>query len=111
MEYFGIPLSELRIDALNWSAERAEHIRTRKERYGPNEFDIEPEWATEAALEPNRIVGLAGGLSQSIEVIGHSEGAQALLKVWLYPASRQDAFGLEPRPAKQTPATEEITKR
>lgn len=90
--YEGIPLSELRIDIIEWTPERSAHIRTRSARYArPNEFDVEPEWATEAALDPVRLVSTTAG--KSIEVIGLSRSApprQAsqdgrLLKVWLYP--------------------------
>ncbi len=48
----------------------------------PGDFDVEPEWATEAALEPKRLAAEAGA---SLEVIGYSAGAGRLLKVWLFP--------------------------
>jgi hypothetical protein len=41
-EFDGIPLSELPIDEVVWSEERAKHIRTRAERKGPAEISIEP---------------------------------------------------------------------
>lgn len=84
-EFLGIEISKLLINEIWWSPERSEHIRSRSKRYEPKEFDVEPEWATEAALDPKRIVGLAGGRSGSLEVIGYSQGATQLLKVWLYP--------------------------
>jgi hypothetical protein len=52
-EFDGIPLSELPIDEVVWSEERSKHIRTRAERKGPAEINIEPLWASEAALDPN----------------------------------------------------------
>lgn len=54
-QYGGIPIRGLRIDSIEWTDERAEHIRTRTKRIGPGEFDIEPEWATEAALDTDTI--------------------------------------------------------
>jgi hypothetical protein len=55
-EFDGIPVGELPIDEVVWSQERANHIRTRAERKGPAEINIEPLWASEAALDPNRLV-------------------------------------------------------
>lgn len=86
--YRGIPLDELRIESVEWTDAQAEHIRTRSLRKNPAELDIEPEWATEAAFDPERIVGLPG-TGQSIKVIGYSEAAGRLLKVWLYPRNLQ----------------------
>lgn len=84
-EYFGIPLERLRIESVHWSPETSDHIKTRSARHGPNEFDVEPEWATEAAMDPKRIVAPAGANSDSLEVIGFSSSAGELLKVWIYP--------------------------
>lgn len=84
-EYFGVPLERLKIESVYWSADRSEHIRTRSVRYGTNELDVEPEWATEAAMDPKRIVAPAGANSDSLEVIGYSSSAGELLKVWIYP--------------------------
>ncbi len=89
--YEGIALSELRIDEVDWF-HRGEYIRTRTVRYPDRlEFDVEPEWATEAATDPLRLVSTTGG--KSIEVIGWSASAPGLqegeqgrvLKVWLVP--------------------------
>ena len=55
-KFDGIPVGELPIDEVVWSEERAKHIRTRTERKGPVEINIEPLWASEAALDPNRLV-------------------------------------------------------
>jgi len=84
MEYRGIPISGLRIEAIEWTPERSEHIRTRTKRYGPGEFDVEPEWATEAAMDVNRLAGPAAK-SESLQVVGFSGACQRVLKVWLYP--------------------------
>jgi hypothetical protein len=47
-----MPVGELPIDEVVWSEERARHIRTRAERKGPAEINIEPLWASEAAPGP-----------------------------------------------------------
>lgn len=88
--YEGVPYEDLPIDAVDW-LHRAEHIRTRSARYGPGELDVEPEWATEAALDRLRLVGPGSG--RSVEVVGYSPSAPArdrsgtgrVLKVWLVP--------------------------
>lgn len=91
-EYGGTPLRQLLIEAIRWTEEAATHITTRSTRYPDrDELDVEPEWATEAALDPNRLVAVTGGLS--IEVIGWSPSAPPregdvsgrLLKVWVIP--------------------------
>ncbi len=89
--FLGVPYPDLRIDAVDWE-HRGDHIRTRSERYGAAEFNVEPEWASEAALDPDRIVG-PGTSATSIEVVGMSSSAPArsgecngrVLKVWLVP--------------------------
>jgi hypothetical protein len=87
--YLGVRLEELQINDVEWTIEGADHIRTRVERYGSGEFNVEPEWATQAALDPNRVAGLTAGYR--LVVIGWSasapgpEGRGRLLKVWIYP--------------------------
>lgn len=90
--YRGVPVSDLSIVEVDW-AHRGEHIRTRTVRYPdrPNEFDVEPEWATEAAFDSKSVRASTGGAS--LEVIGRSASAPPrkpgeagrLLKVWLVP--------------------------
>lgn len=90
--YRGRALRELQIEAVEWTEEAAEHIRTRVSRKGsPGELNIEPEWATQVALDPNRLVrpANAGG---SLVVVGEStlaprdeDGNVRVLKVWLVP--------------------------
>jgi len=95
----GIPYEELRIDTVDW-LHRGEYIRTRSQRKGPNEFDVEPEWATEAALDPRRLVG-PGSSETSIQVVGRSTGAPGrapgttgrVLKVWLVPKENPPSSG------------------
>jgi hypothetical protein len=43
-DFDGIPMAELPIDEVVWSDDRAKHIRTRTERKGPAEINIEPLW-------------------------------------------------------------------
>jgi hypothetical protein len=95
----GILYSQLRVDSVDWE-HRAEHIRTRSTRYGPGEFDVEPEWATEAALDPRRLVG-RGTSATSIQVVGWSQSAPSrapeevgrVLKVWLVPKDHPPVSG------------------
>lgn len=93
LTFEGIPYEDLPRESVDWE-HRAEHIRTRSTRKGPHEFDVEPEWATEAALDPEALVG-PGSSPTCIEVIGLSPSAPAadanghgrVLKVWLVPKS------------------------
>jgi hypothetical protein len=82
-QFDGIPVGELPIDEVAWSEERAKHIRTRAERKGPAEINIEPLWASEAALDPNRLVRRGSG-RESVEVLGYSPLARRVLLVWVY---------------------------
>lgn len=86
--YKGVPLSRLHIEDVLWTEERAEHIRTRSTRTGSAAaFDVEPEWATEAALDPERIVRVAAvddPTTQSLKIVGWSPSAGRLLKVWVW---------------------------
>ncbi|MGH9068517.1 MAG: hypothetical protein ACRD0J_13675 [Acidimicrobiales bacterium] len=79
----GIPLSDLAIEEVVWTEERASHIATRTQRKGPKEIDLSAEVATEAALDPHRLVGRGSGVT-SIQVVGWSETAGRVLLVWLW---------------------------
>ena len=79
--YLRIRLDDLQIESVDWR-HRAEHIRSRSLRV-TGDFDVEPEWATEAALDTARIARTTGGLS--IAVVGYSRSARRLVKVWLVP--------------------------
>ncbi len=85
--YDGIPYVELPIDAIEWEPDDAEHIRTRVARKGqPREVDIEPEWATEAALDRQRVAADSGSKTgESIAVTGFSSSARMVLTVLLVP--------------------------
>jgi hypothetical protein len=87
--YKGVPLDELKIDAISWSDEAAAHIRSRSVRQR-GATNLEPEWATEAALSDRRMIRLAHAASEStaaLKIIGMSEsvrGGPRLLKVWVW---------------------------
>jgi hypothetical protein len=69
--YDGIRVSELHIDSVEWTPEQADHIRTRSKRY-QDALDIEPEWATEAVLDPKARIGRhpASKTGEGIRVTG-----------------------------------------
>ena len=58
--YRGRALGDLQVNAIGWPDWCAHHVSTRTERHpdDDDELDIEPEWATEAALEPYRRLSL-----------------------------------------------------
>lgn len=84
--YDGIPVSQLPIDEVDWE-HRGEYIRTRSKRKGPDEFDVEPEWATEAVMDPGAVIRRdpASRSGQGLRVTGHSAGAGRVLVVILVP--------------------------
>ncbi len=82
------------MEAVEWPEVIVEYIRTRSERR-PGDMDIEPEWATEAALDPTRILGVGtdpqtGQESLSLIVIGYSAAAAEILAVWLRPKEMEE---------------------
>ncbi len=74
--YDGVPYADLAFAEVDWS-EAIDHIRHRGHRQKqPAEFDLEPEWATEALADPRRLVGSAGSRSGlTIKVLGWSPNA------------------------------------
>ncbi len=90
--YDGIPYPLLRISQIDWQ-QRGDHSRRRSLRKGrPAELDVEPEWATEAAMDRYRLVGDSGSASGlSVRVVGHSPSAGRLLTVVLVPKHRPPA--------------------
>lgn len=79
--YRGTPLDRIRINLIDWT-HRAEYIRTRTARKGSaGEFNVEPEWATQAATDPTALIGVGSG--DSIRVVGWSEAAGRVLTVLL----------------------------
>jgi len=84
--YDGIPISQLSIEEVDWE-HRGEYIRTRSKRKGPDEFDVEPEWATEAVMDPQAVIRRdpASRSGQGLRVTGHSPSAGRVLVVILVP--------------------------
>ena len=80
------------VDDLWWRKQDAEYIRTRGERYA-GAAGIEPEWALEAAADPQRIVRDPDPKSRStaIRVIGYSPSAGFVITVI---ATRSDHAGV-----------------
>lgn len=60
LQYRGRRFEDLEVTDISWPDWCADHIMTRTTRYqdDPDELDIEPEWATEAALDPYRQLSL-----------------------------------------------------
>jgi hypothetical protein len=87
--YDCIPYNELPIETVDWQ-HRGEYIRQRSARKRqPDAFDVEPEWATEAALDPWGLVGDGGSESgETIKVLGYSSAAGRVLTVLLLPKER-----------------------
>lgn len=89
--YRGVPLKEISISSVQWSEEVASYIRTRSKRRA-RDRDVEPEWGTEAATSVGAAVSWAPPPansdaleSESLLVVGFSEMASAVLRVWLRP--------------------------
>jgi len=92
VDYDGIAYEDLTVDSVSWSKVVANHMASRTERYGRAQFNVaHPGWATEAATDPDRLVG--DGRSRdgaTIRVIGWSASSPGqgplpgrVLKVWL----------------------------
>jgi len=80
--FMGVPLEALSIDSVEWLEEAVQHMRERRA-----EQDVrcpEPEEATEAALDVDRVVRVAAG-GKSLKVVGRSASTGFLVKVWLWP--------------------------
>jgi hypothetical protein len=84
--YKGVPLSDLRIEAVVWTQERIDHIRIRTVRYGATETNLEPEWVDEAVMDGDRIVAVSGDKEEtsSLKVVGYSISTDSVLKAWIW---------------------------
>jgi hypothetical protein len=84
--YDGIPVPLLPINAVDWE-HRGDYIRSRTQRKGAEEFDVEPEWATEAVMDPRAVIrrDRASRSGEDVRVTGRSNGAGRLLVVILIP--------------------------
>jgi hypothetical protein len=98
-KYRGVPLEDLQVEAIEWPEVIVEYIRSRSKRRR-GDMDIEPEWATEAALDPMRLFGVrmdprTGRESLSLTILGYSAGAAEILAVWVRPKrlGRGEWFG------------------
>ena len=82
--YKGVPLTRIRIGAVEWSEQAAEHVRSRRVRGGGR--DIEPEWATEAVFDSKRLIAIAQADSPNaaLVIVGISDSFGGLLKVWIW---------------------------
>jgi hypothetical protein len=92
-EFDGVPLADLIFESIDWN-ERREHVETRAERKGTDEFEPKVEWATEACQDGRRLVGRT---TSAVYVIGFSQSCGRLLRVVLQPcghASEGDWIGL-----------------
>lgn len=91
--YDGIPYEELPIDSVDWEKRGADYIRHRSIRKGSSrEFNVEPEWATEAALDEHRWASDSGSKTgESRKVVGYSPAAGRLLTVILVPKDHPPA--------------------
>lgn len=110
--YRGQRLGDLQIVDISWPDWCADHVRTRRTRYpeGQDELDIEPEWATEAALDPHRLLSISQ--ENDLRVTGWSMYAPSapwsqrqgrVLRVILKPVDIEDGHwsGFTAAPASQ----------
>lgn len=83
--YHGIDPAELIINDVDWS-ERGQYIQKRSIRR-PGDFDVHPEWATEAIFDEERLVAPdpASKNGLGLRVIGYSASADRVLTVILIP--------------------------
>lgn len=113
--YRGQRLDDLQVTAISWPEWCARHISTRTTRYPDNkdELDIEPEWATEAALEPYRRLSLtqendvrATGWTAHAPPASWSRREGRVLRVVLKPVDIEDGHwsGFTAAPASQAAA-------
>jgi hypothetical protein len=113
--YRGHRLGDLQVTQIGWSEWCAHHLRTRTERYPDDheELDIEPEWATEAALDPYGRLSLTQ--ENDLRVTGWSPNAPAapwsprlgrVLRVILKPMELEEGYwsGFTAAPASQKAA-------
>jgi hypothetical protein len=92
--FFGWNPADLPIEDVDWS-KRGDYIRSRSQRKG-GEFDVEPEWATEAVMDEQRLVAAPDPASKSgetIRVVGYSGSANRVLVVILLPVDLADIDG------------------
>lgn len=104
--YDGVDLADLPIHDVIWTPERIAHIRSRTTRYGPDDIDIEPEWASEAAVDgwALRAPDPTSRTGESLRVIGYSSLLRRTLMVVVIPDEHPPTglwWGLTARPANR----------
>jgi len=74
------------LDDLWWDEEDAAHIRTRSSRY-PGATDIDPEWTSQAAADPHRVLRDPDPRSRAgyIRLVGYSPAAGFVVTVIIDP--------------------------
>lgn len=84
------------IESVDWT-HRGEYIQTRSRRR-PGDVDIQPEWATEAVFDEERLIGLdpASKSGWGIRVVGKSLQANRVLAVILIPKDVPGSMTPEP---------------
>ena len=113
--YRGYRLRDLEVVDVMWSEWSEGHLRTRRARYpdDQDELDIEPEWASEAALDPEGWLSLTK--ENDLRVTGWSPHAYPaswsyrqgrILRVVLKPIDIDDGFwkGVTAAPASREAA-------
>lgn len=84
--FFGVPPQSLPIDDVDWQ-HRGDYLWTRSSRK-PGDFDVEPEWATQAVFDENRKIAApdpASKTGETIRVLGYSQSVNRVLAVVLRP--------------------------
>lgn len=84
--FYGVAPDELPFDDIDWE-HRGGYIRTRSSRK-PGDFDVEPEWATEAVFDENRMIAApdpASKSGESVRLLGYSQSVNRVLVVILRP--------------------------
>ena len=113
--YRGRRLGDLEVIDVTWSEWSAGHLRTRRARYpdDQDELDIEPEWASEAALDPERWLSVtkendlrATGWSLHAHPATWSHRRGRVLRVVLKPIDIDDGYwsGVTAAPASREAA-------
>jgi hypothetical protein len=100
---------------VTWSDWATDHLHTRRARYpeDPDELDIEPEWASEAALDPEGWLSItrendlrATGWSPHADPASWSSRQGRVLRVVLKPIDIEDGYwsGVTAAPASKAAA-------
>ncbi|WP_264030547.1 hypothetical protein [Cellulosimicrobium sp. SH8] len=83
--FLGWKVSDIPIEDVDWTESREHLARSMRK---PGERDVQPEWATEAAFDPERLIQApdpASRSGKSIRIIGRSPAANRVFVVILVP--------------------------